>query len=130
MIFFKKKLSDDEYVEQVRKRDLAGRRLQWVWLILFLVSIFALKNFPDLIDRWSGLLNGKNKFVFAGIFLGFTFGLMLATIVVQTGICLKLWINARTGFRTERLMLKYHDELSGGEPAKKPVPATGENAQA
>ena len=118
-MFRRKQLSDAEYVEKIRKRDRTLRRLWWIWPILFLAILYILVRFGDFIQEFIADFPVEKKMVYAGLFLGMTFGLILSMLALHAGICIKHWIDARQGYRTERLMLKYHDELNEKAPSNK-----------
>lgn len=118
-MFRRTQLSDAEYAEKIRKRDRSMRRMWWIWPILLLAMLYILVRFGDFIQDFTADFPVEKKMVYAGIFLGVTFGLMLSVIALHAGLCIKHWIDARQGFRTERLMLKYHDELKGKGPPNK-----------
>jgi hypothetical protein len=111
MIFRREKMSDEEYVESVRKLDKQLRRGQWLWpvlLIFMFCFLFYLgSKLPDLMD----LVPNEKKMKVAGMILGAIFGFALMQTAYGVGIFIKHWMEARNGFRTERLMLKYHDEV-------------------
>jgi len=112
----KASMSDEEYVELIRKKDRAVRRMMWVWLVLAVpfVAIFAV---------WARLaLGGVEHLPYAaqtvvvGLVLGATMGLTCAVILGNLALCIWNFWEARVGNRTERLMLKYHDELRAKAP--------------
>lgn len=110
-MFGRKQISDAEYVEQIRKRDRSIRRMSWIWPILLLAMVYLLIRLGDIIQEFSVDFSVEKKMVYAGLLLGVVFGFILNTIAHYAGNFIKHWIDARQGFRTERLMLKYHDEL-------------------
>ena len=112
-MFKRKQLSDAEYVEKIRKRDHTLRRMWWIWPILLFATLYVLIRFGDFIQRFMSDFPVEKQMMYSGLFLGMMFGFTLSVIALQAGVCIKHWIDARQGFRTERLMLKYHDELIG-----------------
>lgn len=117
MTFRRKALSDEEYVEKVRKGDRTIRRIRWIWPLLFIGLICCLFAFLELIPRLAAQtdkVTGDGSF-YGGLALGAMFGLLFVFTAAQAGHAIKEWLDARRGFRTERLMLRYHDELQGKE---------------
>ena len=53
----------------------------------------------------------EKQIYYTGFALGITFGFILIMILFQAAHCFKQWLNARTGYKVEKLMLKYYDEL-------------------
>ena len=109
-----KQVSDDEYVEQVRKQDRTIRRMWWLWPVLLFGMLYGLIRVAGFVKAITADFSHK-EMIYAGLLFGVTFGLMISMIAIQSGMCIKQWIDARKGFRTERLMLKYHDELKQKE---------------
>ena len=111
MIWKRKHLSDEEYVEQIRKRDWQFRRWRWLWPLLALAMIYILADISRLVASITKDFSMDRQLVAAGLIFGGMFGMMFAVVCMQAGLVLKQWFDARNGFRTERLLLKYHDEL-------------------
>ena len=111
MIFRRKTLSDDDYVEKLRKQDRSFRRIRWIWPILFSLSIGGLYYFGELVKSFPGPVPEIKSVYYSGFALGAIFGFIFVGAAAQTGIALKHWLDARSGFRTERLLLQYHDQL-------------------
>jgi|GEM_PF-1665356 len=121
MMMRRRQVSDEEYVEKVRKQDRTIRRMWWLWPVLLFATLYCLIRYAGSVQDITADFQLEKKMVYAGLFLGTTFGFMLSMIAIQSGMCIKQWIDARKGFRTERLMLKYHDELKQKEtPNKEP----------
>lgn len=107
-----KTLSDDEYVEWVRRRDRSARRFQWFWLGLFIAMVAGLVACALLPARipvgpWDPTGTG---YIYGGFFVGVPLGIVFGVVAVQAGAVARRWLDARNGSRTERLLLKYHDE--------------------
>jgi hypothetical protein len=111
MIFQKKALSDDEYIEQVRKRDRVFRRMRWVWFGLLVALVVVLFCFSHTVQKISAELGEDRGDYSAGLFLGICFGFLFVMISAQAAIALKHWLDSRHGFRTERLLILYHDRV-------------------
>ena len=111
MIVLQKTLSDDDYVEKIRKKDRANRRIGWIWPILFILWLSGLFYFSVLVKSFPGRIPEIKSGYYSGFALGVTFGLVFVSIVIQMGVVLKHWLNSRSGFRTERLLIQYHDRL-------------------
>ncbi len=116
--FMRKPISDEKYVEQIRKQDHLLRRMWWLGPVGLLVMLYCLIRLADIVEGLTAHLQLERKLVYAGLLLGVSFGLLLTSIAVQTGNFIKHWIDTRHGFRTERLMLKYHDELMYKTPGQ------------
>ena len=112
-MFRRKQLTDAEYVEQVRRRDRTLRRMWWMWPLLLLATLYCLMRGFDLVHGLSADFPVEKQIVYTGVLLGVLYGFVLSMLAFQAGHCIKQWVDARKGFRTERLMLKYHDELKG-----------------
>ena len=113
-------MSDEEYVEQIRKNDRTFRRMRWWWPCLFVGTLFVLAWSGDVVRKiieWC--FPGEKETVYLGLCLGISFGLMLFTVGFQAAMCLKHWIDARSGYRTERLLLQYHDQLRDSRSEQK-----------
>ena len=115
----RQRLTDAEYVERVRKQDRTRRRMWWLWPALLVAMFYALSQFVGIIQRFTAGFPTEKKLLYFALGLGVIFGVVLCFIAAQTAIFIKNWIDARQGFRTERLMLKYHDELLEKEDSEK-----------
>ena len=105
------KLSDDEYVEKIRNQDHTRRRLWWLWPVLFVGMSYGLIVFSYIIEKFAANFTGEKKLLYSCLCLGVIYGVGLCVTAAQTALIIRKWIEARHGFRTERLMLKYHDEF-------------------
>ncbi len=107
-------LSDDDYVAQVRKRDLAFRRSRWAYPVALLVATGAVCavaiGFRGLVQLSEG-----SRLALVGFLAGVLYAGMLLFFLLGTIACLIEWGRARRGDRTERLLLKYYDELKAGK---------------
>jgi hypothetical protein len=83
----------------------------WLWPALLVAMFYALSQFGEIIQRITSDFPVEKRLFYSSLGLGVIFGVVLCVIAAQTGIIIRHWIDARQGFRTERLMLKYHDEL-------------------
>jgi len=120
MTFHKRPLPDEEYVEKIRRHDRLFRRMRWIWLALFLGLICCLVSFAGLVQRVAAdIPNGRSMFN-GGLALGGMFGFMFVVTGAQAVLTLKHWIDSRSGYRTERLMLQYYDKLKDKEVSNKP----------
>ena len=107
----RKRLSDEAYVEEIRRRVSAVQRVRPVFLVIFLLMvclvIFVLYTVPRMISN----MPYERVMVYSGIFMGMAIGLLFFTYVALAASHLKRWLDLRQGFRTEKLMLDYHDRL-------------------
>jgi hypothetical protein len=105
-------LSDAEYIEKMRKKVNTVYRLRWFWPIMFLcyfgLFIWCTTVFDRVIPKPDH--NQVWGFVFGAI-MGLGFGLTTA----MAGFCILHWWEAYRGWRTERLLLKYYDELQANQ---------------
>ncbi len=108
-------LSDQAYVEEIRKRDYTFRRIRWIWAVLLVLSLVAMFIFNDFIQGINDSFPESEAGLDRGLILGAIFGFMFAMLASQAGHCFNEWLDARNGYRTERLLLKYYDELKGKE---------------
>ena len=103
--------SEEEYVEEIRRRVSAVQRMRPVFLAMFLLAtgaaLFVLYTVPGMFSN----MPYERVMVYAGIFIGITIGFLFTIFVASAGRHLKGWLELRNGFRTERLMLDYHDRL-------------------
>jgi hypothetical protein len=120
MIFQRKTLSDDEYIDLLRKRHRAFRRMGWISLGLFVAMIGVLLQFVSTIQKYSASLPEDESGYRAGLVLGICFGFMFVIFTAQAGFTLKNWIESRNGFRAERLLIQYYDRLKGLESEGNP----------
>jgi len=83
----------------------------WLWPVLLIGVLYGLVTFVEIIQRFTAGLPIDKRLLYSAVGTGVIFGVAVSMIAAQTGIIIKHWIDARQGFRTDRLMLKYHDEL-------------------
>ena len=112
-MFKRKALTDEEYVEQIRRNDCVFRAFRWGWFVLLIASVGCLFGFMWVIRSFTADSTDARQTIYVGLALRGIFGFLFVIIAAQAANCLKQWHNARHGFRTERLMLKYHDQLKG-----------------
>jgi hypothetical protein len=97
-------------------------------VVLLIAAVCCLFGFVGVVREITEDRTDSRRMIYVGLALGAVFGFMCVVIAAQAGHFLKQWYEARHGFRTERLMLKYHDQLK--ESSNKSVQATGEDARA
>lgn len=115
MTFHKGPLLDEEYVEKIRGHVRLFRRMHWVWLALFLALCCCLVSFVGLFQRVAADIPSDRSAFYAGLALGGIFGFMFVVTAAQAGFSLKCWIDSRSGYRTERLMLQFYGKLKEKE---------------
>jgi hypothetical protein len=111
MEVFPRRRTDAEYVQLIRK---AVSRSKWFVVLHAAMTCFyiaAFIVFPYYAAEMEGLFPASaiSLGVKIGILLGLLIGVIGALAVMSVGACIKTLI----GWRTERLMLKFHDELEG-----------------
>lgn len=110
-IFPYRDLSDEEYVESIRKRARFMRGIQWLWpvftCLLFVALIGIGRRLPSVISNFPE----QKSVVTTGLVIGLILGMILGYGLFQTALFVQRWIKYRKGDRSEMLLLKYHDEL-------------------
>ena len=106
----RKPLSDDDYVARIRKRDLAFRRSRWAYPVAFVVFVGAL-CYVAIEFRGVFQFSEGSRLALVGFLAGVLYAGMLLFLWWATIDCVIEWVRARGGHRTERLLLKYYDEL-------------------
>ena len=114
--FGKRNESDDEYVARIRKHDRMIRKSTYFWLALALAHLVLIVWLFDLLINVADMVSRVGEHNSSGHWWGFTFGtvfgLWFCLIFFQGAQALKHWLEGKTGFRTERLLLKYYDLAS------------------
>lgn len=105
-------LSDEEYVENIRKKVNTVNRLRWFWPVLFLCLFAGLIYFVELMPE---IAPNPDKYTALGFSTGIIFGLFLLFTTAKAAECLRNWWEAYRGWKTERLLLKYYDELQANQ---------------
>lgn len=106
------RLTDEQYIEKIRKRVNTVNQFRWFWPVLFLAVFFGIFKFANLIQKIVPNPDNKTKL---GFMLGIVFGMSIIFIAGQAALCLKNWWEAYHGWRTERLLLKYYDEAEANK---------------
>jgi len=120
MIFQKKALSDDDYIDMLRKRDRLFRRMRWVWFGSLVALAGTLLLLSRVVLEFTATVPENERGHWTGLVLGFGFGFMFVILCAQAGKTLNNWTESRNGFRTERLLIQYHDRLKELESAGNP----------
>jgi hypothetical protein len=123
-----RRLTDEEYVSRVRKRDRDVRRTQWMWPIVLVAMFYCLAQGPHLVLQYTSRAPVSKQYAYTMLALGFVYGVFLLMVATQAAVVVWKWIESRRGFRTERLMLRYHDELIELKALNKAPEATSEPA--
>lgn len=113
MIFNRRDLSDDDYVDLIRNRDRTLSRIWWLWLVLVALCLgtliyFRYASIEIIQDLGSTDTTG-------GFILGAVFGFLYVGICTAGAVSLRKYLESRSGHRTERLLLKYYEELKNIE---------------
>ena len=115
----RKTLSEEEYVEEIRRRLRSAQRVRPVFLAMFSLMVclivFVLYTTPKMISNTPY----ERVMVHGGICLGVFIGFMHTIFVALAGKNLKHWLDFQHGFRMQRRLLDYHDRLKalGALPA-------------
>ena len=124
-----KRLSDDEYVAAVRSSDLAFRRSLWVYPVMLVFNLYAIywfaTNFYSLLEA-----SKEGRPALVGFVAGVVYGAGLVALSFGTIACLVEWSRARTGYRKDRLLMKYYDELQSKNTSNKANSANAEDGVA
>lgn len=113
MEVFPRRKTDEEYVEGIRK--LVGRSkraavLHTFFALFFLGTFFCTLKFMDTAESLFAESTGPIK---GGAYVGFLFG-AFAGMQFILAVESMIWAAQRWhGLRTEKLMLQYHDKLTG-----------------
>ena len=110
-MFREKKLTDEQYVERIRQKDRFVRKTIWMWPLVLILFVICTVMLVDIVHKVINTVPVERGIQIAGLALAAVFGFFLGFLVHQAGFSIKRWLDAKAGFRTERLMLKYHDEL-------------------
>jgi hypothetical protein len=105
-------LSDEAYIEKIRKKVNTVNRLRWLWPILFFCLFACLIWFIELMTE---IEPNPDKYTVLGFTTGIIFGLFFLFTTAQAAECLRNWWEAYRGWRTERLLLKYYDERQANQ---------------
>jgi len=103
-------ISDEEYVEKTRKKVKAVHRLRWLWPSIFLCYFGLFIWFVEITERPE-----PDQYELFGFVSGAITGLGFCFTTVMAGSCLRNWWDSYRGWRTERLLLKYYDELQANK---------------
>jgi hypothetical protein len=118
--FWRERLSDEEYVNSVRKGLRVVRWLRWLFVGLFIAVIafcsWAVISMADFLTRLGGKEGPDRQLVYGVIGLA-----------ALSGCCLGFWIghlgevaaNAFFGFRRDRLLIECWDALHQGTTREK-----------
>ena len=111
MQLFPKRKTDAEYIEAVRRSVKRSRWIAIIYaceaLLLYLLFFLYWRFIPSLAD----IMPGLDKQVRTAFSIGIMLGAMGGLMVFGACICVVAAVRTGSGQRTERLMLKFHDEL-------------------
>jgi hypothetical protein len=103
-----KHMSDAEYVESVRKVVARSKALLVLYVCNAVLLIGVNLGFWYVLQSLREIWPGIDEGLYAGILVGVVAGIGLTGAVSAIGSAIRYWCD---GFRSERLMLKFHDEL-------------------
>lgn len=111
MRLYPKPKTDTEYIEFVRKYV---KRSKWFVLFHICASVGFLVLYWLLlraIYSADSTIPGFCKAIDTGIYIGMMLGAFAGVLLVFAAINVVLSVQCLHGYRTEQLMLKFHDEL-------------------
>ena len=121
MELYPKQKSDAEYIAMTRKTI---KRSRWFLLLYGVAFVFFnamfltfwnwIHNLPETMPEFA---EGSGP----GFFIGTQLGAMAGVMVLCAVITVIFAIPCMNGFRTEKLMLKFHDELKKQESSNQKV---------
>ncbi len=96
---------------------------------MLLVGMFyGLYGFAGIIQRFTVAYPIEKRLLYSALGLGVIYGAALSVTAAQVAVIIYKWIEARQGFRTELLMMKYHDALKEKETSNQGMHAPSLNA--
>jgi hypothetical protein len=107
-------MSDEEYVEKVRKSVLFWDRFRfWAFPVQLGILVALMSLCAWGIHAFAGLMAGPAPAGFPqGIWQGFSFGAIAGLVLAFLfGKIIDGFTHLRPGLRTERLLVEYHDRL-------------------
>lgn len=130
-IFRRDKLTDEEFVEKVRKEERNLRRFWWIWPLLLVAFVYATVQFAFVVHGFADTATSygvgvEERLVYLAVANGFMFGLLFFMFAFNAGQCLRQWHAWRHGRKTERLLLKYYDEAREQKGSNKAVEHYGD----
>ena len=127
-----KVLSDDDFVERIRKWLKHSKKLLFIFVPLLLILCFLL---PELIQFIWQMIDempeGEQKIVWIVIMLGFMFGAVFSQSIIALGQSILMALDLFDYNRANKLLIKYHDMLKEnglleGEEEEQDEPIFGE----
>ena len=125
-----KRLTDQEYVEQIR-RTMSWNKWDAAAQLTVAAAYLAAPVLLSGILFKLGFQQAGNQ-VFAGLAFGFVVGLMLGIWAYLAGRHVHEAVQVLRGDRTAKLLLKYHDalaQLAGCEESNSEAPAVGDPSE-
>jgi hypothetical protein len=116
MQLYPKRLTDADYVESVRSMLARSRRLavlHGVMAIFFICMFYAFHRIIFSTDDSSPPIAGLIE---PGMRIGMMLGAMMGASIMFAIFSIGSLINVIKGQRTERLMLRFHDDLQKRDP--------------
>ena len=122
-----RRVSDDDYVAKVRKNNLVLRRSQWAYPFAFILNAGAFYLVATNINLLVKFSEGS-RLAAVGFLAGVIYAGVLLFVFVGTIGFLVQWTTIRRGNRTEKLLLKYYDELQERGSSNKAIDENGGEA--
>ncbi|MFA5206356.1 MAG: hypothetical protein WC708_18315 [Lentisphaeria bacterium] len=105
--------ADNDYIESIRKKLARSKWLAVFHGIMTCAFLAMLYSFHRLVFKTQGLLQALGGMSFdGGVQIGITLGFMQGFLLLLTASSMVCAILTVKGNRTERLLVKYHDELN------------------
>ena len=102
-MFPSQNLSDAEFVEKIRKQTLSAKRRAWFLLSLSIIYVGLIFLIWFIAKKSNFLQMG----FIGGCFVGFFTGIFL----VHAGIYLAFFLQHLFGYRKEKLLITYYEQL-------------------
>lgn len=107
----KREITDDEYVDHVRRALAQPMRYNWLFLLQMLIVLWILIYLGWQMAAAMQTPRSDGSAFQLGVILGIGFGLGAAIVLYHVFRYLRHWADVRSGFRTQRLLVQYYDRL-------------------
>jgi len=121
MELYRKPKTDAEWVEAVRKGVARSKKLMALYVGGAVLTIAGNVLFWQVLVQLIAIIPG----IALGLYIGIMLGAIAGCNLIAMGHCIVGAMQIHQGLRTERLMLRFHDEL---ERMKQDIEKTGSAA--